>query len=1115
MESKVQSSITDQLTSWRETVATALLSIVLWAGPLAVVLSSIWSYLRRDWVDLGVVVGLYVALVALLVWRAHDRSIRRGLIVWLCYVSGTLLIVTNATIGVGFPLLLATVVLSGMLLDQRTARLWYAAVIATVFAIAGAHGLGLLPAVEPVSVSVTWWLARSSTFAVLVLATVFPQEYIVRRLLGSLEDSRQHREDLVAGEARFRAIFNSVSDAIFIHDLGTGKVLEVNDTACRLWKCTQEQVMKSGLAEFSLGKPPYSPAEAKEWIAKAAQGEPQVFEWLARDLEGRVFWVEISLRRTTIGGQDRLIATARDIDRRKKTEEDLTEKEQTLSLLLSSISEHFIYQTPDHRILWANKAAADSVGLKPEDLKGRYCYMLWGQPHHECEYCPFHEVMRTAQPYEKEITSPDGRSWVIRGYPVQDAHGNIEALIEVTSEVTDRKRAEEAMRQSEARLRSIFQAAPIGIGMVNDRVLTHANDRLCRMTGYTREELIGRSARILYPTDEDFEYVDREMYGQITEQGTGTVETRWKRKDGSIIDVLLSATPLNVSDLSAGITFAALDITERKRMEAEASQEELRLKAVLRISQYNPTELRNLLDMALEEVVQLSGSQYGYIFHYDEDTREFTVHAWSRAVMQDCSVHGPPQVYELDKTGIWGEAVRQRRPIIVNDFTEANPLKKGHPEGHVTLFRFMTIPVFSQGRIVAVAGVANKPDDYTDSDVHRLTLMMDAVWRTIERKRAEEALRESEAKFAKAFRASPAIMAIAALKDRRLIEVNQAFEQAIGYSGQDVVGRPVAHFGIFENPGDLETVARLLEIQGSVHNVEYDFRSKAGNTLVGLLSAETIELAGQACVLATIVDITERRRLFQQLQQINAELEQRVRERTAVAEDRASQLQVLASRLTTAEHNERRRIAHILHEHFQQLLASAKLSLGVVRRKAPYDSLNEPLRRVEEAIDESIKASRSLTVELCPPILYDMGLAATMEWLGRWMPDKYQLDVDVAADPQANPVAEDINVLLFHSTRELLFNVVKHAHVKRATVRMARRGEQEVEVLVADEGVGFDPTTRSAGQNQAGGFGLFSIRERLELIGGHMDVESKPGHGTRIRLVAPIRHRAPVSPHAT
>ncbi len=116
-----------------------------------------------------------------------------------------------------------------------------------------------------------------------------------------------------------------------------------------------------------------------------------------------------------------------------------------------------------------------------------------------------------------------------------------------------------------ALIESVFRVAPVGIGLVRRRVLERVNARVCEMVGYDAAELVGQSARILYPTEEDFLYVGEEKYRQISARGTGTVETRWQRKDGEIIDVLLSSTPLDLDDLDAGVTFSALDITDRRR----------------------------------------------------------------------------------------------------------------------------------------------------------------------------------------------------------------------------------------------------------------------------------------------------------------------------------------------------------------------------------------------------------------------------------------------------------------------------------------------------------------------------------------------------------------------
>ncbi len=145
--------------------------------------------------------------------------------------------------------------------------------------------------------------------------------------------------------------------------------------------------------------------------------------------------------------------------------------------------------------------------------------------------------------------------------------------------IVQRKKAEEALRRSQEELESIFRAAPTGIGLVADRIIQHVNDRICEMTGYTRKELIGQSSSIFYPSKEEYEDVGTEKYRQIEKWGTGTVETRFKRKNGEIIHVLMSSTPLDPTNLLAGVTFTALDITERKRIEKELRRSEERYRA--------------------------------------------------------------------------------------------------------------------------------------------------------------------------------------------------------------------------------------------------------------------------------------------------------------------------------------------------------------------------------------------------------------------------------------------------------------------------------------------------------------------------------------------------------
>ena len=167
---------------------------------------------------------------------------------------------------------------------------------------------------------------------------------------------------------------------------------------------------------------------------------------------------------------------------------------------------------------------------------------------------------------------------------------------------------------------------------------------------------------------------------------------------------------------------------------------ERRLQALLKFTGMTSASLQEIALFAMEEGVQLTRSQVGYLAFTNEDESVLTMYAWSRTAMADCAIREKPIVYPVVDTGLWGEALRQRRPIITNDYTAFNPLKKGYPEGHVAITRHMNVPVFDGSKIVAVAGVGNKDADYDESDVRQLRLLMDGMWRLIRRKQTEDEL---------------------------------------------------------------------------------------------------------------------------------------------------------------------------------------------------------------------------------------------------------------------------------------------------------------------------------------------------------------------------------------
>lgn len=629
-----------------------------------------------------------------------------------------------------------------------------------------------------------------------------------------------------------------------------------------------------------------------------------------------------------------------------------------------------------------------------------------------------------------------------------------------------RKAAEGSLRESEEKFRSIYAESPIAIELFDSEGhLLDANKASLDIFGVAdvaevkgfklfedpnlpdeAKEKLRKGEVAKFEASFDFEKVKKAKLYRTTKSGL------------IYLDVVI--TPLGVKGREplVGYLIQLQDITEHKRAEGTLRESENKYRTLLEnLPQKIFLKDRNSVYLSCNENLavdlKIKSEEIAGKTDYDFFPKELAekYRADDKRLMESGKVEDIEEKY-----------IHEGRDVIVR--TVKTPVKD------------------EQGNVIGILGI---------------------FWDITERKRAEKALRESEEKFRTFMETASDLMHIAD-KDAYFTYVNESTLVTLGYSKEEMLGMHITDILSEGTKKDFEPRLKKLIEEGEIR-ADSVWVTKEGKEICGEITLVAVydsdgEFAGARAIFR---DITERKRAEEALQKARDELEIRVEQRTAELARANEQLLSLASELSLAEERLRRRIATDVHDHIGQNLAISKIKLESLRKSASSTELATSLDEVCELIGQTIESSRSLTFELSPPVLYELGFEAAVEWLVRRTREKHGLSAEFKSDGRSKPLSHDVSVLLFQAVRELLLNVAKHANARNVTVR-SRRVADEIQVTVEDDGVGFDTSKTTSRDYETSGFGLFSIRERLRSIGGRFDIESRPGVGTRVTLAAHV-----------
>jgi PAS domain S-box-containing protein len=643
----------------------------------------------------------------------------------------------------------------------------------------------------------------------------------------------------------------------------------------------------------------------------------------------------------------------------------------------------------------------------------------------------------------------------------------------------DNRRLSEALKESEEKAQVLTENSWCGVIILQKGLVKFANTRFSRMVGYKLPEILGHDAlSFIHPDDRDM--VDLKARGRLKGKFTPPFfNIRLLKKNGNITwaDCIFS---LGKFQNQTAIIVNLVDISDRKRAE-EGIQNAY-------------AELNQIFHTAAD-AMRVIDKKY-YVLRVNNTFSSLTGVPNDEAVGKKC--------YEIFSGPLCHTSSCPLSRILAGDDRVTYQVEKERNDGRKIPCILTAVPF--KGAKGELIGIIEDFKDITERVQSRQTLQkaydemeQKVVERTAEliksneqlkqeineRKRVELALRESEGKYKTI--AENSLTGVFIHQDEKYVFVNDQFAKIHGYTPEELIGK---HYLTLIHPDERETIFQIAlnRLNGESGPNRYEVRrlSRNNETIWCEMMATAIEYKGKRAIMGNIMDITERKHAEEKLLTYQ------------------EQLRSLASELSLIEERERRQIAVALHDRIGQTLAISKMKLGALRESMSSSDLAEAIEKICNLIEQAIQETRSMTLELSPPILYELGFEPAVEWLTEQIQKQNHIEIFLEDDGQPKPLDDDIAFLLFRALKELLINVTKHAQAQQVKVSLAIDVD-ELRISVEDDGVGFDTGNLDTHILKNGGFGLFSIRERLSHLDGHLEVVSEPGQGTLVTLVMPLR----------